>query len=172
MRSSLALSVAATACSLSLSSVGFDIPYSIPMQTAPGNQVANMAGVAVNVTLMPIPLNINLAQDEQQSGTSGVITTVTLTSLSFTIDQGSGCVDFVDSISLSIESTKSGSSLPSAVVATGSNPGCVQTFALTPTTVNLQPYFNEGAQVVPTVSGVPPASDVTFDGQLTAHAAL
>jgi len=159
------------ACNVSLSSVGFDIPYDIPTQTVPGNQTANAAGVAVDVPLMPIPVNINLAQEEQQNGVSGVITTVTLTSLSFSIT-GSGCFDFVQSISLSIESTNASSSLAPAVIATGANPGCVQTFSLSTSNVNLQPYLDEGAQIAPTVSGIPPASDVTFDGQLVAHASL
>jgi hypothetical protein len=163
---------AVTGCSLSLSSVGFDIPYSIPAQTVPGDQDAHNAGVSVDVPLTPIPLNIDLAQEEQQNGVSGVITTVTLTSLSLSITQGSGCFDFVDSLSLSIESTNPSTSLPIAVVATGANPGCVQTFMLTPTSVNLKPYLDEGAQIAPSASGVPPAADVSFDGQLVAHASL
>jgi hypothetical protein len=171
MRSTF-LALVITGCSLSLNSVGFDIPYSIPAQTVPGNAVANSAGVSVTVPLTPIPVNIDLAQEEQQNGVSGVITTVTLTSLSFSITQGSGCFDFVDSLTLSIESTDANTSLAPAVVATGSNPGCVQTFTLSPTNVNLKPYLDEGAQIAPSGMGVPPAMDVSFDGQLVAHASL
>ena len=162
-----------TACSLNLNSpsIGFDIPYDIPAQTVPGDATANAAGVAVDATLPAFPLNIDVAKQAQANGVSGAISTVTLTSLSLTITSG-GCFDFVQSLSLSISSTKPGSTLPSVVVASGANPGCVPTFNLQPTTVNLKPYLDEGAQATPTVSGVPPANDVTFTGHLVAHAGL
>lgn len=162
-----------TACTVNLNtgSIGFDIGYDIPQQTAPGNAAANAAGVAVDATLPPFPINIDVEKQEQANGVSGVVSTVTLTSLSLSTTNGA-CFDFVQSLSISISSTKAGSSLPPVVVATGSNPGCVSTFNLQTTSVNLKPYFDEGAQATPEVSGVPPASDVTFNGHLVAHAAL
>ncbi|HEY1955927.1 MAG TPA: hypothetical protein VGH28_09940 [Polyangiaceae bacterium] len=162
-----------TACSLNLgsTSIGFDIPYDIPQETAPGNAAANAAGVAIDVTLPAFPIDIDVAQQAKNDGVSGVISTVTLTSLSLSIT-GSGCFDFVDDLSISIASTKPGTTLPPAVIASGSNPGCVQTFKLTPTSVNLKPYLDEGAQATPSGKGVPPAADVTFDGHLVAHAGL
>jgi len=173
MRSFACFAMLLAACSLNLndSSVGFDIPYDIPAQTVPGNATANAAGVSVDATLPSFPIDIDVEKEAQANGVSGVISTVTLTSLSLSTTDGS-CFDFVQSISISISSTKAGSSLPPAVVATGSNPGCVQTFDLQTTSVNLKPYFDEGAQATPTVSGVPPASDVAFDGHLVAHAGI
>jgi hypothetical protein len=160
-----------TACSINLGPVGFDIPYDIPQQTVPGDQAANAAGVTVDATLPPFPLNIDVAKQAQANGVSGVISTVTLTSLSLSTTDGS-CFDFVQGVSIAISSTKAGSALPPAVVATGSTPGCVQTFNLQTTSVNLKPYLDEGAQATPTVSGVPPAASVSFDGHLVAHAGL
>ena len=172
MRQALLFSFLA-ACNLNLSSVAaFDIPYDIPEQTVPGNAAANAAGVVIDAPLQPFPINVDVAQQAKANGVGGVISTVTLTSLSLSITKNSGCFDFVQDISISISSTKPGSSLPSAVIAAGSNPGCVQTFNLTPTNVNLKPYLDEGAQATPTGHGIPPASDVSFNGHLVAHAGL
>jgi hypothetical protein len=159
-------------CNFNLSSVAaFDIPYDIQAQTVPGNAIANQAGIAVDFSLPAFPVNVDVAKQAQQNGVSGVISTVTLTSLSLTITQGS-CFDFVNSLSITISSTKAGSTLPPVVVASGSNPGCVTTWNLTPTTANLKPYFDEGAQATPSGNGVPPAQDETFTGHLVAHASL
>lgn len=170
----LALLFFVSACSLNLntSAIGFDIPYDIPEETVPGNAVANAAGVAVDVTLPAFPINVDVAAQAKNNGVAGAISTVTLTGLSLTITKSSGCFDFVNDLSISISSTKPGSTLPPAVIASGSNPGCVQTFTLTPTNVNLKPYLDEGAQATPSGKGVPPAADVSFDGHLTAHASL
>ena len=169
----LACLLCVAGCNLDLSAVtSFDIPYDVPEQTVPGNATAHAAGVVVDAPLQPFPVNINVAQDAQSSGVSGVVSTVTLTSLSLSITKSSGCFDFVQDISISISSTKPQSSLPSVVVATGSNPGCVTTWNLQTTSVNLKPYLDEGAQATPTGHGIPPASDVSFDGHLVAHASL
>ncbi len=172
MRHVLLFSVLA-ACNFNLSSVAaFDIPYDIPEQTVPGNAAANAAGVVIDAPLQPFPINVNVAQQAQAAGVSGVISTVTLTSLSLSITKSSGCFDFVQDLSISISSTKAGSTLPPAVIATGSNPGCITSWALTPSDVNLKPYLDEGAQATPSGKGIPPAADVSFAGHLVAHASL
>jgi hypothetical protein len=159
-------------CNFNLSSVAaFDIPYDIPAQTVPGNALANQAGIAVDFSLPAFPINVDVAQQAKQNGVGGVISTVTLTSLSFTITQGT-CFDFANSLSITISSTKAGSSLQPAVIASGSSPGCVTTWNLTPTNVNLKPYLDEGAQATPSGNGIPPAADETFTGHLVAHASL
>ena len=159
-------------CNFNLSSVAaFDIPYDIQAQTVPGNALANQAGVAVDFNLPAFPINVDVAQQAKNNGVGGAISTVTLTSLSFTITQGT-CFDFANSLSITISSTKAGSSLPAAVIASGSNPGCVTTWNLTPSNVNLKPYLDEGAQATPSGNGVPPAQDETFTGHLVAHASL
>jgi hypothetical protein len=159
-------------CNFNLSSVAaFDIPYDIQAQTVPGSAIANQAGIAIDFSLPAVPINVDVAQQAKQNGVGGVISTVTLTSLAFTITQGT-CFDFVNSLSITISSTKAGTTLPPVVVATGSNPGCVTTWNLTPTTVNLKPYFDEGAAATPSGNGIPPAQDETFTGHLVAHASL
>ena len=159
-------------CNFNLSSVAaFDIPYDIQPQTVPGNALANQAGVAVDFSLPAFPINVDVAQQAKSNGVNGAISTVKLTSLSFTITQGT-CFDFVNSLSITISSTKAGSSLPPAVIASGSSPGCVTTWNLTPSNVNLKPYLDEGAQATPSGNGVPPAQDETFTGHIVAHASL
>lgn len=172
MRHVLFLSLLA-ACNLNLSSVAaFDIPYDIPEQTVPGNAAAHAAGIVVDAPMAAFPINVDVAQQAKNNGVGGVISTVTLTSLSLSITKSSGCFDFVQDITITISSTKAGSSLPPAVIATGSNPGCITTWNLTPASVNLKPYLDEGAQATPSGHGIPPASDTSFDGHLVAHASL
>jgi hypothetical protein len=161
------------ACSINLGdAVGFDIPYDIPEQTVPGDPTANASGVVVDAPFASFPVNIDVAQQAQANGVSGVVSTVTLTSLSLSITQGSGCFDFVQSISITLASTKPGSTLQPVVIATGSNPGCVQTWDLQTSPVNIKPYLDEGAEATPSGQGIPPAADVSFDGHLVAHASL
>jgi hypothetical protein len=172
MRHALLFTILA-GCNFNLSSVAaFDIPYDVPEQTVPGNAAANAAGLVIDAPLAPFPINIDVAQQAKSAGVSGAISTVTLTSISLTITKASGCFDFVQDLSISISSTKPGSTLPSAVIATGSNPGCITTWNLTPSNVNLKPYLDEGAQATPSAKGIPPASDVSFNGHLVAHASL
>ncbi|HSQ68246.1 MAG TPA: hypothetical protein VLM85_33785 [Polyangiaceae bacterium] len=161
-----------TACSFNLGPIGYDIPYDIPEQTVPGNAAAHAAGVVVGAPLTSFPVNIDLAQQAKANGVTA-FSQVTLQSLSLSITKNSGCFDFVQDVSITISSTKAGTTLQPAVIATGSNPGCVQTFNLQPnSTVDLKPYLDEGAQATPTAHGIPPASDVSFNGHLVAHAAL
>jgi hypothetical protein len=171
MRQALLFAILA-GCNFNLSSVAaFDIPYDIPAQTVPGNAIANQAGIAVDFSLPAFPINVDVAQQAQQNGVGGVISTVTLTTMSFTITQGT-CFDFANNLSITISSTKAGSALPPAVIATGASPGCVTTWNLTATNVNLKPYLDEGAQAAPSGNGIPPAADETFTGHLVAHASL
>jgi len=157
---------------LACGAVGFDIPYAVPEQTVQGDPVAHAAGTLLGGTpINPFSLSIDLQQEEQAHDVSA-ISHVTLSSLAFSITKNSGCFDFVKDVSISIESSKSGTTLPPAVIATGSNPGCVQTFDLEPTDVDLRPYIEEGANVTSSGHGVPPSSNVTFDGQLVFHASL
>ena len=157
----------AAACS----PIGFDVSYDVPNLTIPGDPQAHAAGVPFSGTAAPFALDVSFDQQEQQSHADGV-STVTLTSIDFSITQDSGCFDFVDDVTLTISSTKTGTALAPAVVATGSNPGCVQTMTLTPAAIDLKPYIDEGAVIRATGSGVPPASIVTFDGHVVLHASL
>jgi hypothetical protein len=164
-------SVLALAAGCSLAS-GFDVSYQVPELTIPGNPVAHAAEQPLATTVPPFAISIDSDQWQQQSQLSGVVSSVRLASLSFTITGDSGCFDFVDTVTLTITSRKVGSALQPATVATGTGQGCVQNFALTPATLNIKPYLDEGASIRAAGSGVPPASKVTFDGQFTLHATL
>src|SRR5678816_2108879 len=92
------------ACNFNLSSVAaFDIPYDIQAQTVPGNALANQAGIAVDFSLPAFPINVDVANQAKQNGVGGVISTVTLTSLSLKITQGT-CFDFANSLTITISS--------------------------------------------------------------------
>lgn len=166
-------------CNVSLGAIGFDVPYNVPEQEVPGNAAANAAGIEIASPPITFPINVDIAATAKQNHVDGVISQVTLTSLSLTItptDEPTGdsdCFDFVDSVSLSVASTKSGTTLQPAVIATGANPGCVQTFTLVPSPgVNLKPYIDEGASVTMTGQAIPPADNVSFDGAIVLHASL
>jgi len=143
------------------SSIGFDMSYDLPDLSVPGDPQAHAAA--------PFAIAVDLGQQQSHAGE---VSTVTLASIEFSITDESGCFDFVDDVSLTIASTKPGTTLAPAVVATASGPGCVHTFSLTPATVDLKPYLDEGATVRATGSGVPPATAVTFDGHVVLHASL
>lgn len=151
--------------------VGFDLPYDVPELTVPGDPAAHASATPYDGSTAPFAIDVDLSQAVRPSQASSV-STVRLASITFTITNASGCFDFVDTVELSIESTKAGSTLPPAVVATGAHPGCVETVALVPTTLNVRPYLVEGASVRVTGSGVPPANAVTFDGHVVLHATL
>lgn len=151
--------------------IGFDVPYDIPQQTVPGDPVAHAAGSLLSGTPVdPFQLDVNLDEEEQAHHVAA-ISHVYLSSLDFDITSGgSDCFDFVQSVTISIESTKPGTTLQPSVVATGTSPGCVTHFALTPTSVDLEPFIEEGARVTSTGQGVPPDHDETFTGHLVLHA--
>jgi len=156
---------------LAACAIGFDVPYDIPQQTVPGDAVSHAAGTLLSGSpVNPFALNVNLQQEEQANHVS-VISHVHLSSLELDITSGGGdCFDFVSSVTISVSSTKSGTTLQPAVIATGSNPGCVKKFVLSPTSVDLKPYIDEGASVTSEGQGVPPDHSETFNGKLVLHA--
>lgn len=150
--------VLVTACSFK---ADFDLPYDVPELTIQGTDYGKPA---------PFSFIVDLSQSPEPP-VSGV-STVTLSSVAFSITKGSGCFNFINDVTIWIESAKSGSTLERAVVATGSAPGCVDKMALEPTTVNIKPYLDEGATILATGTGIPPADTVSFDGRVVLHASL
>jgi hypothetical protein len=163
----LAILVFAAACS----DIGFDMSYDVPDVTIPGDPAAHANAIHVGAATAPFALDIDLSQAAQQQNVPGAISTVTISTLQFYMTSD-GCFDFIDDVSLTIESTKPSTTLTPAVIATGENPGCVRVMSLVPTTVDLKPYIQEGANIHATGSGIPPADAVTFDGRVVLHAAL
>jgi hypothetical protein len=159
--------ILAVACS----DIGFDMSYDVPSVTIPGDPTAHASATHVDGYTAPFALDLDLSQATQDQKVPGEISTVTISTLDFSVTSD-GCFDFIDAVTLTIESTSPTTTLPSAVIATGSSPGCVRVMSLVPTTVDLKPYIQEGATIHASGSGVPPADAVTFDGEVVLHAAL
>ncbi len=133
----------------------------MPAQTVQGTGVPTPLA-----PLFPLPLSLDLSSKIKAMNT-GPIKSVTLSSLELTITKPTdGSMDwtFVDQIDVYVESTKSGTTLPKAKIATVSKPtGLKMTFTVDGS-VNLKPYVDEGSQVDSSGTGHAPASDVTYEG--------
>ena len=121
--------------------------------------------------LFPIPLDINISAKIKEMET-GPIDSVTLKSLTLSVTPTaveSGDTDdwsFVDEIHVFVKSNKSGTTLPRVEIASVSNPGAVQTLSFTiDTSVDINPYVNEGSTVEGESSGTVPPDDMTYDGE-------
>lgn len=154
--------------------VGFNFTQAIDEQRVPGNPQAHAAATLLmgQNPLGPVSLSVDLAAQNRPYNI--VIQRVKLLSLSFTTTataQPQGCFDFVTSATISVESTRAGTTLPAVNIATASNPGCVNTLTFTPdSSVNLKGYIEEGMRMRVTIDGIPPASDVTFNGSIQLRA--
>lgn len=144
----------------------FDIDQPVPEQVIAGSGLPGPLGA-----LFPLPLNLDISQQIKAHDT-GPIDSVTLSSLELTItatDAPAGDTDdwsFVDQVDVFVESTKSGTTLPKAKIATVSHPGAVQTMTFTvDESVNLKPYIDEGTKVDTQGSGTAPSDDVSYDGK-------
>jgi len=165
------LAVVLLAFVLGCSLIGFDMPFDVPDVTVPGDPTAHAMAKPFEASAAPFALDVDLTQAAKDNKIPGAISTVTISTLDFTVTSD-GCFDFIDEVSLTIESNKPDTTLPPAVVATRTAPGCVRVMSLAPTDVDLKPYILEGASVHATGSGIPPAKPVTFDGRVVLHAAL
>lgn len=150
--------------------IHFDVTQAIPEQRVQGNVLAGLLG-----TFFPAPfaLSINLEQETKARGT-GPAHSASLKSLTFRVTnissppKSTDNFDFVDSIEIFIESTKSGTTLTKKKVA-DLQPVPKSSTMLTLrcySEVDLVPYINEGSRISSTASGRVPQNDVTFDGQL------
>jgi hypothetical protein len=151
------VTVLVAACS---APIGFDVPFDVPELTI---------DAAPSGETLPFTFDVELTP-----GHSDVtdVSNVTLASIAFTVTKDSGCFGFVDDVTLWIASTREGSTLPRAVVATVSSPGCVQEVSLAPVGLNLAPYLKEGATISALGNGTRPPGDVSFDGHVVLHASL
>ncbi len=158
---SLSILVALSGCGIA----DFDVSQPIPEQMIQGSGIpAPLAG------LFSIPISLDLsAQIKQQ--TTGPIGTIELSKLTLTItatDMPSGDTDdwsFVSDITVSVSSSKSGSTLPMVEIAHVTNPGPVQSFDfVVDSSVDIKPYVDEGSTVESTGHGTAPPDDVSYDG--------
>lgn len=151
----------------------FDVTQPVPEQRIIGNVLGGLLGTFVPT---PFPLTVNLAQEVKARGT-GPVKAATLQSLSFEITKtgepagDADAFDFVKTIEISIESSRSNSPLPKVLIADLANPpGPTRSFLMrTLPNVNLLPYINEGTKITGTASGTAPVDDVTFSGTIQIH---
>jgi len=153
----MVVALAAPGCSI----IDFDVDQQIPTQTVQGSGIPTQLA-----TLFPLPLSLDLSSKIKAMNT-GPIKSVTLSSLELTITMPTDAsVDwsFVDQVDVFVESTKSGTTLPKAKIASVSKPtGQKMTFVVEGS-VNLKPYVDEGSQVDSAGSGHAPATDVSYNG--------
>jgi hypothetical protein len=144
----------------------FDLDQPVPEQAIQGSGIP-----APLAALFPLPLDLDLQARIDEQTDAGSVDKITLASLRLTITatrRPSGDTDdwsFVESVDVSVSSSKSGSSLPKVKIASIRNPGAVQDmdFAVEPG-VDLRPYVEEGATVETLGSGTIPTDDVSYDG--------
>jgi hypothetical protein len=139
--------------------ITIDVTRSLAPQTIPGVPGNAPLEYSVSITMPPD------AQANQAHR-------VELAALSFTITSGTqasgapACWDFVDNVTVTMQSALAESTLPPVVIAVGMMPGCVQTFALTTdTSIDVRPYAIEGAVITADAVGHMPGETLTFDGQ-------
>lgn len=150
------LVMAAAGCGIT----DFDVDQPVPAQTIQGSGLPMPLAA-----IFPIPLNLDISSKIKARDT-GPIDGVTLSSLTLNITSSGGDWSFVTSIDVFVASTKSGSTLPRAKIASVASPGAVRTLSFhVEGGVNLKPYIDEGSQVDSAGMGTQPTQDVTFDGK-------
>jgi hypothetical protein len=138
----------------------FDVDQPVQPQTIQGSGIP-----APLAAIFPLPLSLDLEAKIKAKDT-GPIDSVTLSSLTLHITSSGSDWSFVQSVTVSVSSTKSGSTLPKVKIASVSSPGAVQTMSFTVEHgVNLKPYIDEGSQVDSAGTGTQPTQSVSFDGQ-------
>ncbi len=138
----------------------FDVEQPVPAQTIQGSGLP-----APLAAIFPLPLTLDISSKIKARDT-GPIDRVTLSSLSLDITSSGGDWSFVTSIDVFVSSTKPGSMLPRAKIASVASPGAVRTLSFhVEGGVNLQPYIDEGSQVDSAGMGSQPTQDVTFAGK-------
>jgi hypothetical protein len=148
----------------------FDIERSIDEQSVPGNALSGLLDTFFNA---PIPMNVNI-REQTSARDSGPAKSAHLTRLEFQITKTAMTApdtddfSFLDSVTVYIESTKAGSSLPRAKIAQALDVKAESKLSFdTVETVDVLPYSEEGARFVSEASGHAPPDDVTFNGRLT-----
>jgi hypothetical protein len=157
------LRVLATCLTMTTAGCGiadFDVEQPVPAQTIQGSGLP-----APLVAIFPLPLDLDISSKIKARDT-GPIDGVTLSSLTLDITSSGGDWSFVASIDVFVSSSKSGSTLPRAKIASVASPGAVRTLSFhVEGTVNLKPYIDEGSQVDSAGMGTQPTQDVSFSGK-------
>lgn len=146
----------------------FEIQRDIPEQRIEGNIVSQLLdGIFEN----PIRMNVDI-QQETEARDTGPAQAAAMRSIVLNITDTAAQAndtddfDFLESVTLYIESSKDGSTLPRAKLAELATVPADATTLDIPTfeEVDLLPYANEGAIITSEATGTAPPDDVTFDG--------
>jgi hypothetical protein len=138
----------------------FDVEQPVPAQTIQGSGLP-----APLAAIFPLPLDLDISSKIKARDT-GPIDGVTLSSLTLDITSSGGDWSFVASIDVFVSSSRSGSTLPRAKIASVASPGAVRTLSFhVEGAVNLKPYIDEGSQVESAGMGTQPTQDVSFSGK-------
>jgi hypothetical protein len=150
------LAMTTTGCGIA----DFDVEQPVPAQTIQGSGLP-----APLAAIFPLPLSLDLSSKIKAKDT-GPIDGVTLSSLTLDITSPGGDWSFVTSVDVFVASTRQGSTLPRAKLASVGSPGAVRTLSFhVEGGVNLKPYIDEGSQVDSSAVGTQPTQSVTFDGK-------
>jgi hypothetical protein len=147
--------IAAAGCGIA----DFDVEQPVPAQTIPGSGLP-----APLAAIFPLPLDLDISSKIKARDT-GPIDGVTLSSLTLDITSSGGDWSFVSSIDVFVSSTRSGSTLPRAKIASVASPGAVRTLSFRVEGTNLKPYIDEGSKVDSSGMGTQPTQDVAFSGK-------
>ncbi len=151
---------------LSCGPVQFDIEVDIPEQVVEGSGWP----IDLGIFAPDLTLNISQAIEEQETGPIDTIfiksfsLSITSTEIDGTEDVDN--FDFLSSVTVSIESTKDGTSLLSKKIAEIQSvpDGQTELDFTVYEDINLQPYVEEGFIINSSVEGSQPTDNVSFDG--------
>jgi hypothetical protein len=155
------------------SGVSFDVTEDIPGTDVDGDPLLNMAGMVLPVApLTPFGLMFDL-QAELDAHNAGPAQEINLTGMNIAVTDGLGDQDddlaWLTSVTVTVESTMPGSSLPAAEIA--SRDDFPAGFATLPMNVNagvdLLPYVEEGMRITTSADGIVPPDDVQVGGDVT-----
>lgn len=154
--------------------VEFDLNQTILEQRVVGNAAG---GTLTTFLQSPVLFGLNVDQEAKARNAHAPIQTVSLTGMGFQVTAtgtppgGSSSFDFVQSITIYVESTRPNSSLAKTPVANLNTPAgkTVSIVLSTLPGVNLLPYITEGAHFTSSATGTLPPHDITFTGLFTVH---
>lgn len=165
------------ALALGLSGCGghteFDLTQNILEQRIPGG-----AGGGALTTFLPAPITFgfNVDQEAKSRKAQGPTQSVTLNVMQFQITTtgtpagGYSSFEFLNSVTIYLESTRANSSLPRIPIATlPAGAGRTLSIALGTQPDNMLPYVTEGARLTSSATGTVPSHDITFVGQFSVH---
>jgi hypothetical protein len=151
--------------------VEFDLVQTIAQERVMGNPAG---GALMSFLPTPVDLTANVQQAAVAHKANTPVISVALTALQFQAQMtgaSPSTFDFLQTLSVSVGSTRANTTLAQQLVATlAGPPGKSVSINLNPIpTANLLPFLSEGAHLTASATGTQPSQDVTYTGSLTIH---